>query len=154
MIEVTTEYFTKLFSSSNPSQMDIDALIGGAKQIVTEQMNEILCDPFSENEIKMPVFDMHPSKAPGPDGFTSIFFQKFWPLIGNDIAKSALAILNSHGDPMELNSTLITLLPKINDPVTLKDFRPIRLCNTCYKIVSRAITNRLRPILNQIIDSF
>lgn len=38
--------------------------------------------------------------------------------------------------------------------MSLKEFRPISLCNTCYKIVARAITNRFRPIMAQIIDSF
>lgn len=38
--------------------------------------------------------------------------------------------------------------------MSLKDFRPINLCNTCYKIISRAITNRFRPILDKVIDNF
>lgn len=61
-------------------------------------------------------------------------------------------ILNAKGGLNEWNSTLITLIPKLNNPSSPKDFRPISLCNTCYKIIARAITNRLRPILAKAID--
>lgn len=103
---------------------------------------------------KRSVFDMHPSKAPGPDGFTALFYQKLWPIGGDTIINAALSILNGQGDLTEWNNTTITLIPKIINPTTMKDFRPISLCNTCYKIVARAITNRFRPILSQTIDDY
>lgn len=73
---------------------------------------------------------------------------------GPDIISVALAILNDKGDLAEWNSTLITLIPKFKDLVSLKDFRPISLCNICYKIVSRAIINRFRPVLDKIVDQY
>lgn len=97
---------------------------------------------------------MHPSKAPGLDGFNAYFYKKLWPIIGTDVTQAALRILNDQQDPSEWNTTLIILIPKIKEPLSLKDFRPISLCNTCYKIVSRAITNRFRPILDKVIDNF
>lgn len=117
-------------------------------------MNAILCAPFSEDEIHKAVFDMHPSKAPGPDGFTVLFYQKLWPIIGKDITKAALEILNGKKKLLDWNATLITLIPKVKDLRSLKEFRPINLSNTCYKLVACAITNRFRPIMDQIIDSF
>lgn len=83
-----------------------------------------------------------------------LFYQKLWPLVGETIVNAALSILNGQGSLKEWNATMITLIPKIHSPTTLKDFRPISLWNTCYKIVSWEITNRFRPILSQILDSF
>lgn len=117
-------------------------------------MNQSLCAIFTSDDIKRAVFDMHPSKAPGPDGFTTMFFQKLWPTIGDTIVTAVLNILNGQEDLKDWNNTTIILIPKKLNPNTLKDFRPISLCNTCYKIVARAITNRFRPILSRIIDSF
>lgn len=97
---------------------------------------------------------MDPSKAPGPDGFTALFYKKLWPVIGSDISNAILSILNGHGNIRDWNTTLISLIPKVSDPICLKVFRPISLCNTCYKIVSHMITNRFRPIMDKIIDSF
>lgn len=62
--------------------------------VVERPMNELLCAPFKVEEIYRALFDMHPSKALGPDGFTGFFYQKIWPIIGADIISAALSILN------------------------------------------------------------
>jgi hypothetical protein len=56
--------------------------------------------------------------------------------------------------PDEVNETAIVLIPKKNDPEDLKDFRPISLCNVLFKIVSKCLVNRLRPLLQDIIGPF
>ena len=54
--------------------------------------------------------------------------------------------------PDYLNRTLITLIPKIQSPETLGNYRPISLCNTGYKIVTKIIVARLRPYLDKLIS--
>jgi hypothetical protein len=54
--------------------------------------------------------------------------------------------------PQGVNYTAIVLIPKVQHPKCLKDYRPIRLCNIIYKIVSKCLDNMLRPILNDIIS--
>ena len=53
--------------------------------------------------------------------------------------------------PNGVNDTVIVLIPKKKDPVNLKDFRPISLCNVVSKIVAKCLVNRLRPLLEDII---
>lgn len=72
--------------------------------------------------------------------------------IGKEVAAAILEILNEKGDLTGWNETLITLIPKVYDPKVSKYFCSISLCNTCYKIVARAITNRLRPTHVTTID--
>lgn len=98
------------------------------------------------------MFDLSPEKAPGPDGMPGIFFQKFWNIIGKDVTKEVLQVLNEGASLDSWNSTIITLIPKVRNPLSIKEYRPISLCNGCYKIVARALTNRLRPILAHVID--
>lgn len=74
-------------------------------------MNNFLCAKFTVEEVHKVVVDMHPSKAPGPNGFTTLFYQKLWPLIGEDVTAAVLLILNDQGDLSDWNSTLITLIP-------------------------------------------
>ncbi|XP_073298281.1 uncharacterized protein [Primulina huaijiensis] len=153
LVDITTDYFTCLFTSIKPSTQDIAMVMDTIVPVVGNEMNDKLCEPFTEDEIRKAVFDLSPSKAPGSDGFTAMFYQKLWTTVGRDVTKAVLEILNEKGDLKEWNSTVVTLIPKVSEPKTLKDYRPISLCNTCYKIVSRAITNRFRPILAQLIDS-
>jgi hypothetical protein len=53
--------------------------------------------------------------------------------------------------PPGVNETTIVLLPKKENPKLLKDFGPISLCNVIYKVVSKCLINRLRPLLNELI---
>jgi len=41
----------------------------------------------------------------------------------------------------------LALIPKENNPTTFGDYRPISLCNLCYKLISKIISNRIKPIL-------
>ena len=55
--------------------------------------------------------------------------------------------------PEGVNSTSVVLIPKVPNPSKLTDFRPISLCNVIYKVISKCLVNRLRPILDDIISS-
>lgn len=148
MAEIIIQYFDSLFSSSHLSSQILDEAISFIETIVSSYINAILEALFSPEVARKAVFDLHPSKAPGQYGFTSLFFQKTWPFIGDEITEPVLKILNGQGDITGWNSTLIMLIPKKDNPQTPMDFRPISLCNTGYNIVLRDITNRLRSILS------
>ena len=81
-----------------------------------------------------------------------LFFQHFWPLIGNVVSKTVLDFLNFGIVPLNFNETHIVLNPKIKEPKKVTDYRPISLCNVAYKLASKAIANRLKKILPSIVS--
>lgn len=80
---------------------------------------------------------MHPTKSPGPDCMSPIFFvQKYWHIISKEVYNIILNILNHDKNPTDLNQTFI---PKFKDhPHSLSQFRPISLCNVIFKLVTKA----------------
>ena len=82
---------------------------------------------------------------------SAIFYQKYWDVIGNDIINTMLNVLNSNALVAPLNQTNIALIPKTNSPTKMNEFQPISLCNVSYKIISKVLANRLKPILSTII---
>jgi hypothetical protein len=79
-------------------------------------------------------------------------FKKNWSTLGGDICNTILGVLNSGRMPYSLNKTHIVLIPKIKNPCSVVDFRPISLCNVFYKIISKVLVNQLKKILNYIIS--
>ena len=94
---------------------------------------------------------MRPFKAPGLDGLHAGFYQQFWGDVGNSVCKEVLDIFECGKVPDYLNETFITLIPKCQSPESLNNYRPISLCNSIYKVVSKIIVNRIRPLIGKLV---
>ncbi|GKC32155.1 RNA-directed DNA polymerase, eukaryota, reverse transcriptase zinc-binding domain protein [Tanacetum coccineum] len=90
--------------------------------------------------------------APGPDGFTSKFFKASWGVVGDDVCRAVKEFFASGKMLGELNTTIISLVPKSKNPRRASDYRPIACCGVVYKCVSKVITNRIKTVLNGLID--
>ena len=51
-----------------------------------------------------------------------------------------------------LNATFISLIPKKSDAAEVKDFRPISLIGTVYKIIAKVLVNRLKEVIRDVIS--
>ncbi|KAA3459022.1 reverse transcriptase [Gossypium australe] len=113
--EIARLYFSILFESKGVG--DMEHILSGINACISDSMNQIMLNPYTEAEIIEALNGMGPTKALGSDGFPAIFYQKFWHIVLN------------HGQSMEdINKTLLVLIPKTVAPTNLKNFRPISLC--------------------------
>ncbi|KAA3479525.1 reverse transcriptase [Gossypium australe] len=116
-------------------------------------MNQLLIEKYNEEEIVEAINNIRPTKASELDDFPTIFFQKFWHIVGREVNNFCLEVLNKGKSLKPLNHTNIMLLPKTVHPKDLTNFRPISLCTVFYKIISKSIANRLQKVLDHCIDS-
>ncbi|XP_058217387.1 uncharacterized protein LOC131328462 [Rhododendron vialii] len=103
-------------------------------------------------EIKETFWSLNPAKAPGPDGYNAGFFRKAWSVIGNEITSAVQNFFRSRQLLTKANFTIVALVPKVQNPSKVGDFRPISCCNTIYKCISRILAKRLQSVLSLLID--
>ena len=148
--KVAKSYFQNLFSSANLSNMEF--VLEMVDRVVTSDMNNTPLQPYTPVEVKQALFQMHPSKSPGPDGMSPFFFQKYWHIVGSDVTDAVLSVLHSRHLLHKMNYTHIVLISKKNEPKLVFDFRPIGLGNVVCRIVSKVLANCLKMILPNVIS--
>lgn len=117
-------------------------------------MNMELDKMFSPEEIQVALFQMHQSKAPGPDGLSAGFFQRYWNILGRSVSAVCLEILNGDGDLSLINHKYVALIPKVKEPERVSEYRPISLCNIIYKIISKCLANQPKIVLEHLISPY
>jgi hypothetical protein len=122
------------------------------QRCISEETNASLCKGFSEEEISDALFQIGPLKAPGPDGFPVMFFQRNWEALKKDVVIAVKEFFDMGQMAPGVNDTIIVLILKKDNLEPLKDYRPISLCNVIYKVVSKCLVNRLRPLLQDLIS--
>ena len=150
VLALLVEYYTKLFTSSNPQ--DLDHILDGVQFVVTDEMREELGKPYTSEEVGEAIRQMAPLKALGPDDMPPLFYQTYWMDVGMDVTQAVLSSLNSRSVLKSINHTFITLIPKVHNLEKVTNFRPISLCNVIYKTIIKVLANRLKSMLHSIIS--
>lgn len=101
---------------------------------------------FTTLEVKEVVFQMTLLSSPGPDGFSTHFYQKKGT-VGKDVTNFVITVIHHGASLAAVNDTFIIMIPKIKNPCNLFDYHPNSLCNGIYKIVVKVVANRLKCIL-------
>ena len=107
---------------------------------------------FSLEEIELVVKESDGNKSPGPDGFNFAFFKQFWYLIKNEVRIFFDKFHGNEAFQRSLLSYFVTLIPKVKSPLSLKEFRPISLLGSLYKILAQVLAGRLSKLMNSVIS--
>ncbi|XP_059064784.1 uncharacterized protein LOC131856859 [Cryptomeria japonica] len=147
---------TKFFHSSVKSGVDQDKLkdefLVVIPQLVSREDNQMVEKPVSLKELKAVGFGLGGEKVSGSDGFQAFFYHFFWDLLGGELFVMVEESRTRGFILKEFNCTLVALIPKKVKLVGFEEFRPISLCNTIYKIISKIAPNRLKLILEKLIS--
>lgn len=95
---------------------------------------------------------MAANKAPGTNGFFMFFFLKFWETVKHDIIYIFWKMNIQLENLSRLNYVNVTLTSKVEDASRVGDFRLISLLNCAFKIFSKVLVNRLRGVMDNLVD--
>ena len=108
-------------------------------------------DKFTTAEIDEIVRKLPNDKSPSPDGFSNEFIEKSWNHIKNDFYELCWAFKENNVCLQSVNSSFITLVPKIQSPICLSDIRPIFLLNSSMKLATKFLAHRLQEVIIPLI---
>lgn len=149
------EYYKKLYKSqSKYTQDELDHYLENIKTpILSESDQQNLNAPFTEQEILAVINSIPDNKSPGPDGFSVRLYKEFW----NDLKPIFMSMINNFEHSKVLPQTMclanITVIHKSGkDPLECSSYRPISLLDQDYKIIAKALANRLDAIMPKVIN--
>lgn len=109
---------------------------------------------FEDDEIRKDLEECGGDKAPGLDGINFSFIKAGWEFLKEDFGSFHSEIHQRGRINEELNASFFTLIPKVPNPVELKDYRPISLVGYLYKYLAKILANRLKSVLPNINSPF
>ena len=136
------------------SQLDITSYLNKVNVPVISNDSKLLSDlPITFEEVKTAVSSMANDKTPGPDGIPVEFYKMFWSDIGHTVYKSVILAFKRGEISDSQKQGVITIIPKKDKDLTdLKSWWPLSILNTHYKITAKVLSNRLKPVLSEIIS--
>ena len=153
------EYFYKdLYSSKlvmgNTNNLDQKFLNQNVVNRI-DGTSKLECDKnLTLNEIESVIKDMKIDKSPGVDGIPIEFYTCFWSDIGHFLFRSLEESFIDGELSISQKRGIITTIPKGDKPREfLKNWRPISLLTSDYKILTTVLANRLKRVLPSIISS-
>jgi hypothetical protein len=120
--------------------------------LADEDKEELEC-PITIEEISKAIKDLATNKSPGTDGLSSEFYVYFWPQIQNLVWESINYAIENNRLSIDQRRGILTLIPKKDkDSKYVKNWRPLSLLNTDYKIYAKTLATRLQKVMDEIID--
>ena len=107
---------------------------------------------FEREEILQVVKELEGDKAPAPVGFSMAFYHHCWRVVEKDVLAVFEEFFQHCKFEKSLNATFIALIPKKIDASNVRDFHPISLVGSVYKILAKVLAIRLRVVLDQLIS--
>jgi hypothetical protein len=145
------DHFSSLFSYKNTSlDYGISDLVDC---VISDAKNDNLCTIPDESEIFSAITDLGLNKALGPDGMKWLFYKTYWPIVKSSVITLVQSLFRGGFMLKEFNHTNIAIISKIDNPSSVHHFRLISLINFNYKIISKILSNRFKPLIHKIISS-
>ncbi|CAM5113272.1 unnamed protein product [Natator depressus] len=144
------DFYTSLFSP-DPTDPGACRVLWEELPMVSVGDRDRLELPLTLAEFSEALRRMPTNKSPGMDGLTVEFYRAFWDILGPDLVTVWAESLQGGVLPPSCRQAVLALLPKRGDLRDLRNWRPVSLLSTDYKIVAKAISLRLGSVMADVI---
>jgi len=108
-------------------------------------------EPFTSNEIDTVIKSLPTDKSPGPDGFNNEFLKGCWTTVREDFYNLCKDFHGNNVCLRSINSSFITLIPKVEADRTVNEYMPISLLNSSVKLITKLLANRLQSVITSLV---
>nr|GEV38670.1 RNA-directed DNA polymerase, eukaryota, reverse transcriptase zinc-binding domain protein [Tanacetum cinerariifolium] len=143
-----SKYFMERFDSPCSSRLLLDRVFPNRLSV---EQNLDLERNVTNEETKRAVWDCGTDKSPGSDGLTFGFYRRYWDTIEKDV-EAVSFFFTSCTFPKGGNASFIALILKMQDAKVVKDYKPICLIDSMYKIIAKILANRLVGVLGDLVN--
>uniref|UniRef100_A0A4W6F6F5 Reverse transcriptase domain-containing protein n=1 Tax=Lates calcarifer TaxID=8187 RepID=A0A4W6F6F5_LATCA len=144
------DFYAGLFRSEPCDRECREELLKDLPQLSAEEKAD-LDKELTLEELTSAVNQLASGRAPGIDGLPIDFFKTFWNIMGRDLHGVFMECYKTGCLPVSCQRAVLSLLPKKGDLALLKNWRPVALLCSDYKVLSRALSNRLKEVLGNVI---
>jgi len=142
------QHFKQLYASQETPIYELSSL--GSNKL-TPEVSARLEEPVTSLEVKDALNSCALSKALGYDGFNIKCIKHVWPMIGEDFSRFIIQFFETGHLPPSINITWVTLIPKEKVAEEVKDYRPISMVGSVYKVIAKILSKRLREVIPELI---
>ncbi|OAE26838.1 hypothetical protein AXG93_1429s1030 [Marchantia polymorpha subsp. ruderalis] len=149
------QYYADLYTAQTQSIEDAatrDELMHSVDDNLTDAERSMLAAPPSEKEIEDVLFMLPHNKAHGVDGISAEALKKTWPFMKSFYVKMVAKFWAEGVLAETVTEGMIRLIPKTVNKASLKDWRPLTMLTTDYKIIARILAGRLQMLLQKVVS--
>lgn len=151
MREMAVNFYADLYGFTDCDSTSTEEVLEGLPTIELDDKRSLDL-PLSLQELTEAVQQLSKRRAPGMDGLSAEFYQHFWHVFSRDYCEMLEECFRGGELPVSCRRAVLSLLPKKGDLGLLENWRPISLMCIDYKILSKCLANRLKGVLDSIIQ--
>lgn len=118
---------------------------------LSKSANITLSSNLSLGELHVALKGMESGKVPGINGLPIEFYNFFWSIVGEDLLQVLNESLNTGLVPISSRRAVITFFPKKGDLLEIRNWCPVSLLCSNYKLLSKVLATRLSKVIDQIV---
>ena len=148
------DFYRVLLAEDDPISAEAqDALLGalGAERMLDDEERDICDLPLTLDELQAVLTRSARNRSPGCDGLPYEFYRVFWDELGPTLLRVLRASLEAELLPVSCRLGVIKLLFKKGDRKDLRNWRPLSMLCTDYKILAACFAARLSSVANKLI---